>query len=173
MKKEAKMYVQFMMDKLKEMYKGEYKSPFQIPDKKEQKKFHEMVKKEWAAFKKKAHVKQLDVINKDSIQEYFSEYLPEFDIKDIDMSYHLDRFDLSMWAHGKNHMYSIGASYPQADAGESYIEVYEDMGEGKKKKVVNKKIFDNLEKAINMVQKIESGKIDFDKMEEEKDEDKD
>ena len=32
MKKEAKMYVQFMMDKLKEMYEGKYKSPFQIPD---------------------------------------------------------------------------------------------------------------------------------------------
>lgn len=157
MKKQAKMYVQFMMDKLKEMYEGKYKSPFQIPDKKEQKKFHETVKEEWKKFKKESHVKQLDVLNKDSVQEYFSHYLEDIEVKDIDMSYHLDRFDLSLWAHMGDFMFSLGASYPQAEVGEAYVEIYKDLGDGKKEKIVNKMTFDNLEKAMKEIKKVVEG----------------
>jgi len=167
MKKQAKMYVQFMMDKLKEKYEGKYKSPFQIPDKKEQKEFHKMVKEEWQKFKKESHVKQLDILNKDSVEEYFSHYLDGIEVKDIDMSYHLDRFDLSMWAHIGNHMFSLGASYPQADVGEAYVEIYKDMGDGKKEKVVDKMTFENLEKAIKEIKKVLSEKEEKPKEESE------
>lgn len=172
MKKEAKMYVQFMMDKLKEKYKGEYKSPFQIPSKKEQKEFHEMVKEEWKKFKKESHVKQMDVLNKDSIQEYFSHYLEGVEVKDIDMSYHLNRFDLSLWAHMGDHMFSLGASYPQAESGEAYVEIYKDLGDGKKQKVVDKMTFDNLEKAMVEIKKVINKKQEEPEQEEEEEEEK-
>jgi hypothetical protein len=158
MNKEAVNYVKFMQKMLKDKFKGKYKAPFQIENKKERDDFFKEVKKEYHAQKKKAHVKQLDVLNKESVQEYFSFYLPEFDIKDIDMSFHLDRFDLSMWAHGKKHMYSVGASYPMQEGGEAYIEVYKDLGEGKKEKVIDKMVFDNLEKAVEEIKKIEEKK---------------
>jgi hypothetical protein len=159
MNKEAVNYVKFMQKMLKEKFNGKYKAPFQIEDKKERDAFFKEVKKEYHAQKKKAHVKQLDVIDKEAIQEYFSHYLENFDVKDIDMSFHLDRFDLSLWAHGKNHMYSVGSSYPMKESGESYIEVYKDLGDGKKEKIIDKMTFDNLEKAIEEIKKIEEKEV--------------
>lgn len=153
MKKTAKNYFKFMLKKLKDTYKGKYKTPLQMPEK-ERKDFFKDVKKEWEAHKKESHVRQLEEINKDSLNDYFSYYLSNFNIKDIDISNHMDRMDLSMWVHGSRYMYNINASYSIDMVGEVMLEVYKET-EGLGKSFVFRQTYPKLEQVIDQVKFLE------------------
>jgi hypothetical protein len=88
------------------------------------------------AWKSQSHVKHFECLDKNAMSEYLSHYCQGLDLKDIDIMFHLDRFDLLMWVHGKNGMmYGIDASYPMVDSGEVSLEVYKSLGSGSKEKV--------------------------------------
>jgi hypothetical protein len=152
MEKFAKSYVKFMVDSLKKKYKGKYKTPFQMP-KEEKDKFFKQLKDEWKATKK-AHVKHFESMDKASLNEYFSYYLSEFKIKDIDISFDLDRMDLSMWAEGSKYMYNLRASFPVDTVGEAYLEAYESIPEGGKKSIL-KQGFPKLKEAVDKIKELE------------------
>lgn len=88
------------------------------------------------AWKAASHVKHFECLDKNAMSEYLSHYCQGLDLKDIDIMFHLDRFDLLMWIHGKNGMmYGIDASYPMVDSGEVSLEAYKSIEGGSKEKV--------------------------------------
>lgn len=155
-KEAASKYTKFLIEELRKMYKGKYKTPMQLPPK-EKKKFFEHIDKNWKSKKeafKEAHVLHLEKLDKANINKYFKHYFSDFDVKDIDIEYHVDRFDLSMWAHGKDHMYSIEATYPLHDSGQVQVEAYSNKkGEGKKK--VDTSVYNKFEDAVKAIKKRE------------------
>ena len=157
-KKAATEYTKFLMKELKKMYGDKYKSPMQLPSK-DKKEFFNHIEKNWKSKEesKKSHVMHLEKLDKSNINNYFKHYISDFDVKDIDVRYHLDRFDISMWVHGKNHMYSIEASYPLFDKGQVQVETFSDS-KGKGKKKIDTSVYNNFEDAIKVIKKREEEK---------------
>ena len=149
-------YIKFMQEMLKKEFGNKYKAPFQIEDKKIQKDFFKKVKQEYAKHKKKSHTVHMEKMDINSVKEYFKHYIETLDIKDIDIVFHLDRFDLDMWAHGKDnkHYYAIEASFPLEDKGQVSLEVYESKEEEKVKvKVEN---YNTFKEAIKEIKEFEN-----------------